>query len=290
MRRFTLVGLLPLLCSCASAPAPGGVVDDSVASADGVPVHYQVRGEGEPTLLLVHGWMNDMGIWGDHPRTLSATHRVVSVELAGHGRSGMDRTEWTMDAFGEDVVAVVEALGLEDVVLVGFSMGGIAILEAAQRMPERTLGLVFVDMFNDEDRAMTEAFASRIEEAFRANWGDTAFIRAFAFSPDAPDELVQGVTASLPEQPGEHFFRMLPYLTRWMETEFEPALRGIDAPVAAINSTRVPTDVEAMRELSPGFVLDTMEAMGHAGMLLRRTEAFDARLRAIVDRFAEARH
>lgn len=289
MRRFPFVVLLPLLCSCAGAPAPVGVVDGTTPSADGVPIHYQVRGDGEPTLVLVHGWMNDMGIWGEHPRTLSATHRVVSIELAGHGRSGMDRAEWTMDAFGEDVVAVVDALGLEDVVLVGFSMGAIAILEAARRMPERTLGLVFVDMFNDEDRAMTETAAARIEEAFRANWGDTAFIRAFAFSPDAPDELVHGVTASLPEEPGEHFFRMLPYMTRWVETEFESALRGIDAPVAAINSTRVPTDVEAMRELSPGFVLDTMEALGHAGMLLRRTEAFDARLRGIVDRFAEAR-
>ncbi|NIR81136.1 MAG: alpha/beta hydrolase, partial [Gemmatimonadetes bacterium] len=152
--------------------------------------------------------------------------------------------EWTMDAFGEDVVAVVDALKLDEVVLVGFSMGAVAALEAAERMPERTLGVVFVDMFNDEDRAMTEASARQIEGAFRANWGDTAFIRAFALSPDAPNELVYGITASLPEEPEEHFFAMLPYMTGWVDTEFGPTLRGLDVPVAAINSTRVPTDVE----------------------------------------------
>ena len=288
MGRHLLVVLLPLWCACAGNSAPAGLVDGTTPSADGVPIHYQVRGEGEPTLVLVHGWMNDVGIWGQHPEALSATYRVVSVDLAGHGGSGIDRAEWTMEAFGDDVVAVVDALDLDDVVLVGFSLGGIVVLEAAERMPERTLGVVFVDIFNDEDRAIDDTFPRQIEEAFRANWGDTAFIRAFAFSPDAPAELVQGVTASLPESPPEHFFRMLPDMSRWIQEEFEPTLRGIDAPVAAINSTRVPTDVEAMRELSPGFVLDTLEGLGHAGVLLRRTEAFDARLRAIVDRFAEA--
>lgn len=285
MRRSVLLLLLPLFFSCAGDPAPAGPVEGTTPSADGVPIHYQVRGEGEPTLVLIHGWMNTMEIWGRHLETLPATHRVVAIELAGHGSSGRDRSEWTMDAFGQDVVAVVDALGLDRVVLVGFSMGAIAALEAAERMPDRTLGVVFVDMFNDEDRAMTEAFAPEIERMFRENWGDTAFIRAFAFSPGAPNELVYGVTESLPEEPEEHYFDMLPYMTRWVETEFEPTLRGLDVPVAAINSTRIPTDVEAMRELAPGFTLDTLQGLGHAGVLLQRTEAFDARLLGIVDGF-----
>lgn len=289
MRRSLLLLLLPLFFSCAGDSAPAGPVDDTTPSADGVPIHYQVRGEGEPTLVLLHGWMNPMEIWGRHPETLSATHRVVAIELAGHGRSGRDRSEWTMDAFGQDVVAVVDALGLDPVVLVGFSMGAIAALEAAERMPDRTLGVIFVDMFNDEDRAMTAAFAPELERVFRDNWGDTAFVRAFAFSPDAPDELVYGIAASFPEEPEEHYFEMLPYMTRWVETEFEPTLRGLDIPVAAINSTRVPTAVEAMRELAPGFTLDTLMGLGHAGVVLRRTEAFDARLLNVVDRFSRTR-
>ena len=288
MRRSIPLVLLPLFLCNADAAAQTGPVDGTTPSADGVPIHYQVRGEGEPTLVLIHGWMNTMEIWGRHLETLPATHRVVAIELAGHGSSGRDRAEWTMDAFGEDVVAVVEALGLEEVVLVGFSMGAIAALEAAERMPGRTLGVVFVDQFNDEDRAMTKASARQIEDAFRANWGDSAFVRAFAFSPDAPNELVYGVTASLPEEPEERYFEMLPNVTGWIEAEFESTLRGLDVPVAAINSTRVPTDVEAMRDLAPGFTLDTLQGLGHAGVLLRRTEAFDARLLGIVDRFTGA--
>jgi len=64
----------------------------------------------------------------------------VSLDLAGHGESGLGRRAWTMPAFGEDVVAVAEKLGLEDVVLTGHSMGGDVIVEAARRMPDRVRG------------------------------------------------------------------------------------------------------------------------------------------------------
>ncbi|MDH5743438.1 MAG: alpha/beta hydrolase, partial [Candidatus Aminicenantes bacterium] len=56
---------------------------------------------------------------------------------------------WTMEAYGEDVVAVVNKLKLQEVILVGHSMGGYVILEAARRLPERIIGLVGVDTLND---------------------------------------------------------------------------------------------------------------------------------------------
>ena len=49
---------------------------------------------------------------------------MVAVDLGGHGESGMGREHWTMEAFGDDVAAVVRGLGLERVILVGHSMGG----------------------------------------------------------------------------------------------------------------------------------------------------------------------
>ena len=53
-----------------------------------------------------------------------------------------------MPAFGADVVAVIEKLGLRDVVLIGHSMGGDVIVEAARALPERIIGLVWVDTYN----------------------------------------------------------------------------------------------------------------------------------------------
>ena len=271
-----------------AAGSEGSVVTGEVPSADGVPIAYEARGAGEPALVLVHGWTNDRRIWGAHPRTLSESHRVVTLELAGHGESGADREEWTMDAFGEDVVAVVDELGLDRVVLVGFSMGSAVVLEAAERMPERVLGVVFVDAMQDPEQAPPPGQAEQMEAAFRANWGDTAFLRQFAFAEDAPASLVRQVAEGMPAQPREHWFTILRSTMGWSRTELHSTLEQLDVPLAAINTTRVPTNVEAWRDYDPSFTLDTLRGVGHAGILLWRTDDFDARLLDVVERFEES--
>ena len=287
MTRFTQpLAFLFLLAACsAQRPEPVDAVGEARAE-DGVPIRYDVRGAGEPALVLVHGWTNDRRIWGEHPRTLARTNRVVALDLAGHGVSGSDRATWTMEAFGGDVAAVVEQLGLERVVLVGFSMGGAVVLEAAEQMPERTVGVVLVDAFHDPGHVPPPEAVEQLISQFRASWGDTAFLRAFAFTPDAPDSLIQYVKSTSPAEPREHWFPTLRALIDWSRTDFAPTLQGISAPVAAINTTREPTNVEAIRRYAPSFTLDTLDGVGHAGILLQRVEDFDSRLLAIVERFA----
>ncbi len=278
--------LFSCLLSCDAGAPEITVVDGEARSADGVAIRYEMRGAGDPALVLVHGWANTRGIWGIHPETLSRTHRVVALDLAGHGVSGADRRDWTMDAFGEDVVAVVDQLALESVVLVGFSMGGAVVLEAAERLGDRVLGVVFVDVFKDPDVMMSDAEAEQFAAAMRASWGDTAFIRAFAFTADAPDSLITYVTGMMPEQPTEHLFTVFESLHEWMGSEFKPTLQGIEQPIAAINTTVPPTNIEAMRQYVPGFTVDTIAGVGHGGILLRHVSDFDARLLAIVDQLA----
>jgi len=259
-------------------------------SADGVAIHYDVRGTGDPTLVLVHGWTNPRTIWGEHPSTLSSTNRVVALDLAGHGVSGADRLDWTVDAFGEDVVAVVDQLALESVVLVGFSMGAGVVLEAAERLGDRVLGVVLVDDLKDPDWQpnLAEKDYGQFEAAVRERWGDTAFVRAFAFTPDAPDSLITYVTEMMPEQPHEYWFKVLQVYEEWRVSELKPTLRRVEAPIAAINTTTPPTSVEVWRRYVPSFTVDTIAGVGHAGILLQRVGDFDARLLAIVERFASA--
>ena len=60
---------------------------------------------------------------------------MLAIDLAGHGDSGLNRKEWTIEAFDEDVVAVVSKFNLAQVVLIGHSWGGGVIIEASRRMP-----------------------------------------------------------------------------------------------------------------------------------------------------------
>jgi pimeloyl-ACP methyl ester carboxylesterase len=122
---------------------------DNAISADGVSIAYEVRGEGEPALVFIHGWCCDRSYWEEQTPHFAEKYKVVAIDLAGHGESGLDRKEWTMKAFGEDVVAVVNKLNLEQAILVGHSMGGFVILEASSLMPKRVIGLVGADTLGD---------------------------------------------------------------------------------------------------------------------------------------------
>ena len=112
------------------------IIVDNAISADGVSIAYEVRGEGEPALVFVHGWSNNRNTWEAELAHFSQKYKVVAIDLAGFGASGNNREKWTMGAFGEDVAAVIKQIGLDDAVLIGHSMGGPVILEAAKRIPE----------------------------------------------------------------------------------------------------------------------------------------------------------
>jgi pimeloyl-ACP methyl ester carboxylesterase len=129
--------------------------DHIALSSDGVPIHYDVQGSGTIALVFVHGWCCNRGHWAGQLDHFTPHYTLVTIDLAGHGASGRDRTRWNMPSFGRDVTAVVEQLGLEQVVLIGHSMGGLVIVEAARRLPSAVIGLVGVDTWRNVEQIRT---------------------------------------------------------------------------------------------------------------------------------------
>lgn len=128
-RNFPLVWLAILLLffsgSCNKEPVT------SVISADGVKIAFNQKGKGEPAIIFVHGWSNNKSIWDEQVAHFSEKHKVIAVDLAGFGDSGNNRLNWSVSAFGDDVVTIIKTLKLNQVVLVGFSMGAPVVIEAA---------------------------------------------------------------------------------------------------------------------------------------------------------------
>jgi len=119
----------------------------TVKSADGVSIRYDSTGSGEPALVFIHCWTCHRGFWDAQVAHFAPRYRVVRLDLAGHGDSGGGRNDYTIAAFAEDVVAVIDALGLKQVVLIGHSMGGPVALQAEKTLGARVLGVVGVDCF-----------------------------------------------------------------------------------------------------------------------------------------------
>jgi pimeloyl-ACP methyl ester carboxylesterase len=257
-------------------------------SADGVPIRFQVTGKGEPTVVLVHGWALDRHVWDGQVPRLAERHRLVTLDLAGHGESGRERSSWTMAAFGEDVKAVVEAVGAKQVVLVGHSMGGPVVLEAARRMPERVKGIVLVDTLLDvEERTPPDAI-ERMAKQLQADYKTTItqFTNEYLFAPGTPAAVRQRVLG--------HATVMRPELSiailrqSWGYDPL-PALREIKAKVRAVNADKYPTKLEANRRHMPGYEAIIVAGTGHYPML-EDPERFDPALdRALVQVLAAKR-
>ncbi|HET8529286.1 MAG TPA: alpha/beta fold hydrolase [Gaiellaceae bacterium] len=113
----------------------------AAASSDGVRIAYELRGEGEP-LVLVHGLAYDRFGWGRLPDLLAERFRVVVLDNRGVGESDAPAGPYTVAQLAADVVAVLDDAGLDRVNLFGVSLGGYVAQELALTRPERLRRLV----------------------------------------------------------------------------------------------------------------------------------------------------
>jgi pimeloyl-ACP methyl ester carboxylesterase len=236
-----------------------------VLSEDGVAINYSVQGKGKPALVFIHGWCCDKRYWSYQVPYFARRYKVVAVDLAGHGASGLGRKRWTMEAYGADVVAVIEMLGLEDVILVGHSMGGSVIIEAARRMPERVIGLIGIDTFhNFETEYPAEpivGFISGFEENFRKNTDE--FVRDM-FTPDSDPNIVERIAEDMSSAPP---WIGISSLREYFDYDVKEALKDVRVPIYCINSDLLATDVEVGRRHARSFEVKLMPGMGHFIMI-----------------------
>lgn len=257
-----MLAALFLILAAATPPAHKA----TVRSADGVPIHYEVRGAGEPTLVFVHGWAMDGTLWERQVTELSRWERVVTLDLAGHGQSGRGRADWSMAAFGADVKAVVDDIGADQVLLIGHSMGGPVVLEAGRHMADSLWGIVFVDTLLDVTQKTSpeeiEAFAAQLNADYKGTAAQMS--ETFLFAPKTPLAVRRRVLDAALALPSDASIAML--RSAWSYDPL-PALAEIKAPIRAVNADRFPTNVEANRKVIPGFDVALVKGSGHYPML-----------------------
>jgi len=145
---FAFVFLIAVF-SCNNSPKNSGVnapVKIKVQD-NGVNIAYTDSGKSDTTLLFVHGWAINRSYWSNQVSYFSKKYRVVTIDLPGYGESGKNRATWTVKDFGRDVDSVISQLNLKNVVLIGHSMAGDIIVEAALHDTTHIIGLVGIDNF-----------------------------------------------------------------------------------------------------------------------------------------------
>ncbi|MGB0220631.1 MAG: alpha/beta fold hydrolase [Sinimarinibacterium flocculans] len=108
------------------------------------PLHYSVHGRGAP-LLLIHGLGSSGNDWAPQIPAFAAHHRVIAPDLRGHGRSPSPAAPWSMHAFADDLLALLDDLGIGSAHVLGLSLGGGIAFQLAVQAPHRVRSLVIVN-------------------------------------------------------------------------------------------------------------------------------------------------
>ncbi len=112
-----------------------------VTSADGTPIHITVTGAGDRTVFMVHGWVCNEATFRFQQSFLGDSFRIVTVELRGHGKSGVPESlDYHPERLAEDLLAAVEYIDPPRFALVGFSLGGFTSMTFTRRFGSRFEG------------------------------------------------------------------------------------------------------------------------------------------------------
>lgn len=112
--------------------------------ANKVAFRYSDCGTGEKTIMLLHGYLESLEVWEQFGGELSKTHRVIALDLPGHGISQVVGEVHTMGFLADTVYALLEQVGVKRCFVAGHSMGGYVALEFAKRYPETLQGLILL--------------------------------------------------------------------------------------------------------------------------------------------------
>jgi pimeloyl-ACP methyl ester carboxylesterase len=236
-------------------------------SPDGVHIEYHVYGHGEPAVVLVHGWACDESYWSAQIEALKPHYTVVALNLAGHGASGRNRSDWSIANYAQDVAAVARQVPTAQLVLVGHSMGADVALAATPLIGSRVIGIVAVEALRSVgDPPLPARDIERRVAPFSSDFvGATRnLVSSSLFEKGADPALVQKVAYNMSLRPPAV---AVPSMRSLLSMDLAGLLPSIHVPVYAINSDLTPTDAARIRKSLPDFTLDVLDHSGHFLML-----------------------
>jgi pimeloyl-ACP methyl ester carboxylesterase len=224
----------------------------------GLRLHYTSAGSGDPSFLLVHGWNSNSRSMASLADALGRQHRVVNVDLRGHGESSGGEAGYGPDDISADLAAVAADAGLVRPVLVGHSLGAKFVLACAAARPAAASAVVLLDTSireTAERRAARRAeveggsadpgFRARIEGMFRADDDTPERAETLATMIATPQGVARAALAA-----GDAI-------------DTAAALRACAVPVLYIGASSPREDEAVLRELRPDIAYGRVVESGH---------------------------
>ena len=231
------------------------------ANRDGVNLRYRDTGSGDPALIFIHGWCCNQAMWRDQLQAFAPKHRIIAVDLRGHGASDKPDQDYDIAGFANDMAWLIKEIGLERPVLVGHSMGGVTTLKLLRKHPDLARAAVYVDAgimpFPEEMRPLLdqtiEALKSPAYREVAAN-----VVKQFLFRAESPPELRDEVAASMAEAPQRVMHTAI--ASTIDEANYPPG--AVLVPSLFVKAATLQATEDQIKERYPGMEVVSMDA-GH---------------------------
>lgn len=249
---------------------------------DRVQLNYRESGEGQPTLILIHGWACRLDDWQSVASALSRHYKVLRLDLRGHGKSDAPADGYSMRQLADDTAALARSRRIRSAVVVGHSMGSTVGLEMARRHPRLVSGLIMVDGGIEQhstvrDLKQNALWRSMTEEPF-----DVAFPEFYAnFFPDPREAaLAERVIAEAAQTP-EHV--VLASLRALLTTNIPAIAKQVRQPVLYVDGGHNLRPAEAVHRILPRASYAQAALSGHF-IHLEVPDQLTAMIRRFVER------
>jgi pimeloyl-ACP methyl ester carboxylesterase len=250
------------------------------ATVDDVRLWYQMTGTGDPPMVFIHGWCCDHTHFAPQIEHFSRGHRVLAVDLRGHGASDKPECNYTIAQFADDVAAVCQEADVTGAVVVGHSMGGVITLTLAARHPELVKGAVLVDAPVFLPEAIRAELPGFIEALGTPAYREAArgFIEAMLFLPSSDPDMRARITEGMVAAP-QHV--MSSAFTNII-ADYSATAAQVRCPVLSIDAALLLNDMERFQAAMPGLQVERLADAGHFCQL----EAA-GQVNAAIERFME---
>jgi pimeloyl-ACP methyl ester carboxylesterase len=229
---------------------------------DRVALAFDEAGVGDPTIVLVHGWGANRSYMAPQFDYFRTRHRIINLDLRGHGESDKPAQPYSIDGFADDVAWVCKQLDVERPILLGHSMGGSVVLHlASSHAWLRPAAVIILEALVvaplalvDEFRPVLEGLRGPAYPEVMREFMDRLFGPHFA---EAEKITRLDQMATNPQQ------AMVSALESALSHDSVRAARACGAPVMYVSSGPWYTDVPRFRELCPQLVTGQIVGAGH---------------------------
>ena len=276
--RSPILLLVIILVSCNSAVDRK---ENVTAKVNNTTIAYNQYGNGDTTLLFVHGWCINKEYWNDQSKYFSDKYKVVTLDLPGFGRSGKNRSEWTFENYTDDISELIKAEKLKNVILIGHSMSGDILLLMDTKYPESIIGIVGIDnlkrpgvKLSEEEWKQVESFFAMMDSSFSGTV--EAYTKENLFRPSADTSIVNRVINDFKMNDSVIAMKVLRSLIDVSQKE-KDMMQQLKHTLYLVNSDSDTTHIDSLKKYcNASAEVVYVHGTGHYPMIEKPTEFNDA--------------